>query len=205
MVRERVRDAVLRGDISAGQPLRDSVLAAQMGVSRAPVREALRLLEYSGLVEKSANKPYEVKTFEREDLLELAVLRIALETTAARIVVAQRRDLSSVKSALEQMHAVWASHSEATLNQVDLKLHRAIVEAAGVVRLVERYDDLVDQMVLAWLRHSASIARPADNLAIHDDIVATLERCTVERDPAPIQQLLIDHIRTGMGCSDLVI
>jgi DNA-binding GntR family transcriptional regulator len=204
-VRGRVREAILCGHIPAGEPLRDSVLATQMAVSRAPVREALRLLEQSGLIEKSANKPYRVKSFEREDLSELAVLRIALETTAARLIVARRADISAVRQALADMQAAWDRGAVAELNDIDLRFHRAIISASGVGRLREKYDDLVDQMVLAWLRLEQEVQREADSMAVHCQIVDTLHACMESGDSMPIQQVLIDHVRTGMGCAELVI
>lgn len=204
-VRQQVRAAVLHGEIPAGEVLRDSVLATKMGVSRAPVREALRLLEQSGLIEKSANKPYRVKSFSREDLAELAILRIALETTAARLIVAQVRDISEVWRALTSLRSAWDERPGSELNDVDLRFHRAIVEASGVNRLLQRYDDLVDQMVLAWLRLSQYAPRSEGAVAAHEEIVETLERCMETGEAAPIQQLLVEHIRTGMGCGDLII
>jgi DNA-binding GntR family transcriptional regulator len=204
-VRGQVREAILCGEIPAGEALRDSVLATQMAVSRAPVREALRLLEQSGLIEKTANKPYRVKSFEREDVAELAVLRIALETTAARLIVARRADISAAREALAEMQMAWDSGAMHELNAIDMKFHRALIFASGVSRLQEKYDDLVDQMVLAWLRLERHVERKADSLAVHQHILDTLQGCMGSGDAAPIQQVLIDHIRTGMGCPDLVI
>lgn len=201
----QVREAILRGEIRAGEPLRDSVLAADMGVSRAPVREALRLLEQSGLVVKSANKPYRVTSIDREDLGELAVLRIALETTAARLVIARRADLSAVRAALADMQAAWQRGDIAEINDLDLRFHRCIVAAAGVGRLLVKHDELVDQLVLAWLNLERTAPREADSMAVHTSIVETFEAGMAAGDSTAIQQLLIDHIRTGMGCTDLVI
>lgn len=204
-VHGKVREAILGGGIPAGEPLRDSVLATQMAVSRAPVREALRLLEHSGLVEKAANKPYRVKSFDRGDLDELAVLRIALETTAARVIVARRADLSEVRLALAEMQAAWDRGAVPELNEIDLRFHRAIITTAGVGLLREKYDGLVDQMVLAWLRLEETVERQADSLAIHHRIVEALQQGIDSGDPTPAQQVLVDHIRTGMGCADLAI
>lgn len=204
-VHGRVREAILRGDIPSGEPLRDSVLATQMAVSRAPVREALRLLEHSGLVQKETNKPYKVKSFEREDLDELAVLRIALETTAARLIVARAPDLSEVRRALTEMQQAWDRGAVPELNEIDLKFHRAIMSTAGVNLLLEKYDGLVDQMVLAWLRLEQAVERKADSLTVHQDIVEALQQGTESGDATAVQQLLVNHIRSGMGCSGLAI
>ncbi|GAA4288039.1 GntR family transcriptional regulator [Georgenia daeguensis] len=204
-VREQIRDAILGGQIKAGEQVRDSVLATKMNVSRAPVREALRLLEQSGLVEKTANKPYRVKSFAEEDLLELAVLRIAIETTAARVVVAQGRDVTEMHEALAQMRLAWEERSDAGLDAADWLFHRALVRASGVGRLLAKYDELVDQIILAWQRLSEDAPRKAGSLLPHEELLQTLERCAAQQDPDDIAQLLVDHIRSGMGCDDLKI
>jgi DNA-binding GntR family transcriptional regulator len=204
-VREQIRDAILGGQIKAGEQVRDSVLATQMSVSRAPVREALRLLEQSGLVEKTANKPYRVRSFTREDLLELVVLRIAVETTAARLVVAQARDVTDMHEALAQMRLAWEQGSATGLDVADWQFHRALVRASGVRRLLDGYDELIDQIVLAWQRRAEDAPRPAGSLRPHQELLDVLERCTAQRDSAEIQQLLISHITSGMGCDDLQI
>jgi DNA-binding GntR family transcriptional regulator len=205
IVREQIRGAILAGQIKAGDQVRDSVLATQMNVSRAPVREALRLLEQSGLVEKTANKPYQVKSFTEDDLLELVVLRIAIETTAARLVVAQGRDVTAVREAMAQMRLAWEQGSAPGLDDADWQFHRALVGASGVQRLLDKYDELVDQIILAWTLRSQDVPRPAGSLVPHEELLETLDRSVTERDPDPIQQLLVDHIKTGMGCHDLQI
>lgn len=204
-VREQIRDAILGGQIRAGEQVRDSVLATKMNVSRAPVREALRLLEQSGLVEKTANKPYRVKSFAEKDLLELVVLRIALETTAARLVVAQGLDVGEMREALAQMRLAWEHRSDAGVDAADWKFHRALVRASGVGRLLEKYDELVDQIILAWQRLSEEAPRAAGSLHPHEQLLETLERGIDQHDHTAVQQLLVDHIRSGMGCDDLKI
>src|SRR4051794_5329695 len=76
--------AILRGEIEPGAPLFEAAVAREMGISRAPVREALRLLEQSGPVIHEANKGYRVASFTEEDLRELAAIRLALEGVAVR-------------------------------------------------------------------------------------------------------------------------
>lgn len=202
-VHGQIREAILRGTIPAGEQVRDSVLATRMNVSRAPVREALRLLEQSGLVEKTANKPYRVTRFDGDDLRELAVLRIAIETTAARIVVAQGRDTTEVRASVEEMRRAWREGSDAGLDAADWQFHHSIVRASGIHRLQEKYGELVDQIILAWQVRSIAAPRPAGTLAPHEELLGTLERCVADGDPVPVQQQLVDHIKAGMGCADL--
>lgn len=205
-VHAQIREAILSGHMRSGDEVRDSVLATQMHISRAPVREALRLLQQSGLVEKTSNKPYRVKSFDDQDLRELAVLRIAIETTAVRLVVAQHRDITGVASALASMRQAWEQRSDPELDAADWQFHHAIVNAAGIGRLKARYAELVDQIILAWQLHSQNTPRALDNsIEEHERLITTLQECLASADPLPIQQALIDHIKSGMGCADLHI
>src|ERR1700748_2232236 len=79
-IAEFIKARILKGLIAPGERVRESVIAAEKGVSRAPVREALRLLEQSGIVSKSPNYSYLVTRFGERDIHELATLRAALET-----------------------------------------------------------------------------------------------------------------------------
>lgn len=205
-VHAQIREAILGGRIRSGDEVRDSVLASQMQVSRAPVREALRLLQQSGLVEKVSHKPYRVKSFDDQDLRELAVLRIAIETTAVRLVVAQQRDITEVQAVMPKFHHAWEQRSDTELDAADWQFHRAIVSAAGIERLKDRYAELVDQIILAWQLHSESTPRAADNsVDHHEQLLESLRSCIASGDSAPFQHMLVDHIKSGMGCADLKI
>lgn len=205
IIRDEVREAILQGAYSSGDALRDSVVATEMGLSRAPVREALRLLEQSGLLEKEPNRPYRVKVFTRDDVSELAVLRIAFETTAVRIVVATKADVSEVHTALSKMKEVWESHSDYELNWVDLRFHRSLIAATGVYRLLTQYDQLIDQMILAWLRLSKNVTRQVSVLEEHDQILSSLDEAIASGSSTITESLLTNHIKQGMGCSELLI
>lgn len=204
-VHGQIRRAVLSGEIQVGEEVRDSVLATQMNVSRAPVREALRLLEQSGLVQKTANKPYRVTRYDRDDLRELVVLRIALETTAARLVVAQQEDTGALREAMERMREAFRERSASGLDAADWQFHHALVQASGVRRLQAKYAELVDQIMLAWRLHSENTPRAAGSVPDHEALLETLEDCAARQDPAAVHQQLVDHIKCGMGCADLRI
>src|SRR5450756_600157 len=70
-----IRSRILKGTLAPGERVRESVIAAEKGVSRAPVREAMRLLERAGIVSKSPNHSYLVTRFGERDIHELATLR----------------------------------------------------------------------------------------------------------------------------------
>jgi DNA-binding GntR family transcriptional regulator len=87
MVAEVLRDAILRGVLRSGQVLRQDDIAAQFGVSRIPVREALRQLEGQGLVTFRAHRSITVSELSVEELREICEIRVALETAAIRMAI----------------------------------------------------------------------------------------------------------------------
>jgi DNA-binding GntR family transcriptional regulator len=150
-VYRQIRSRILAGDFPPGSPLRDSVLAGQMGTSRSPVREALRSLEQSGLVEKTANRSYRLATFDAEDVPELALLRAADETLAVQRIVQQRSSLDTIEAQLARVRA--AGDDIAEQAAADAGFHAAVVDLAGLPRLSARYADLTDQIRLVLLAH----------------------------------------------------
>ena len=92
VVYDALRDLIIRGVYEGGQPLRQDELAARFGVSRIPVREALRQLEAEGLVAYEANRGAVVSSLSLADALEMLDIRIALEGRAMRLAVPNMTD-----------------------------------------------------------------------------------------------------------------
>src|SRR5579883_1589456 len=87
LVADVLREAILTGILKAGQPLRQEDISAQFGLSRSPVREALRQLEGEGLVKLYPHRGAVVAEFPLSELWELCEIRIPLETTAIRLAM----------------------------------------------------------------------------------------------------------------------
>lgn len=102
-----IKEAILVGELVAGEPLIESSLAAWCGVSRTPVREALRRLEQDGLVKRDASGLI-VRERSPEEILDLYDTRVILEATAARVAADRRtdHDLRAMRWALDQGHQV---------------------------------------------------------------------------------------------------
>src|ERR1700694_1369842 len=98
LVADAVRIAILRGQLAPGQVLRQGELANQFGLSRVPVREALRQLETEGLVVSQPHRGAVVVDLSPEDIEEVFLIRITLETTALRLSVSKMTDLDFHKA-----------------------------------------------------------------------------------------------------------
>ena len=87
LIADALRQAILQGIFQAGQSLRQDEIATQFGVSRIPVREALRQLEAEGLVKLYPNRSAIVSTLSPAEIQEICEIRIALETTAIKLAI----------------------------------------------------------------------------------------------------------------------
>ena len=133
-VHERLREAILHGELEAGAPISQVKLAREMGVSRTPLREAIRMLQREGLLEGEPNKRIVVAPFSAEDMEELYALRITVEALGVRLTVPQlsEEELAQLDGRLAQA-AFFAEREDYERYSVP---HREF--HAGLVRSEER-------------------------------------------------------------------
>ncbi len=174
----QIRGQVLAGTFKPGERLRDSALAELMGTSRSPVREALRLLEQSGLVEKVANRSYRVAAFDTADVPELALLRASDEVLAIKRIVERRSSLDSVQAELDHVRMVGDDVVEQAA--ADAAFHTAVVDLAGLPRLSARYAELTDQIRLVLLTHGLQHGFDAEASVRGHTPLLTLLRSAIE-------------------------
>ena len=205
-----IQARVLSGEIVRGSRLPQEALAAEFGVSRTPVREALRKLQAAGVVELLPNRgavvrgpsareireSYEVRA-ELEGLAaELATLRIA-DAHLLRLREAEVRFRGSVGQLVAGLRggedAPWDEHDD-WVRANDL-FHQAILEAAGNLRLAEVLGDLRRSFPreLAWSALSANSRRLQDNVLQHGAILDAIER----GDAAAARTHMAAHVRTA--------
>lgn len=129
-----LRDAILQGDFKPGQALVETELAAQLGVSRAPLREAIQILNKEGLVETVPYHGTTVRRLHKKDIEELYSLRGALEAFAiARII-----SMKSHNTVAGELHAIFEEMLAAAntgdlkkVNAVDRDFHDALISQSN--------------------------------------------------------------------------
>lgn len=148
-------DAILSGRMAPGAPLREARVAEQMGVSRAPVREACRLLEVQGLVRSAPNRGFFVRDFTEADITDIYEARAALETAALRkaapsISQAELAGLTLLCDTLEE--ATKAGEMDA-LPFCVVALHRGVVALAGNAVLLRFFEALSHDIIvlMRWI------------------------------------------------------
>lgn len=174
-VLDALRTAVITGELSPGTLHSVASLAAQLGVSRTPVREALIKLAHQGMVRFERNRGVRILQTSLHDLEEVFALRLLLEVPATRRAVhlltpVARRSLRTVFTAMEKAAA---ADDEYRMWEHDRRFHRALLEASGNGRLAEYVDSLRDMV----LRRGVTTAHQSRSLAgIVEEHWAVLER-----------------------------
>ncbi len=135
VVSDTLRRAILRGQFSPGQLMPQEEIAKQFGVSRAPVRDALRRLEAEGLIVMHPHRGAEVAKLTAEDVEEVFLIRESLETTALRLSVPRmtEADFSLAHTVLNQMDVDGDTAHMAELNWA---FHESLYQASGLPRLL---------------------------------------------------------------------
>ena len=200
-VLEAIKHAILTGELRAGQPLVETDLAEVLGVSKTPVREALKTLAGAGLVTMNPYKGAAVRIVDDEQARHVYDARLLLEPEALARAVAAGRDWPSAHDALARADG---ARDQAERSLANRDFHRELYLGCGNPLLVRMLDDLRDQTALvsaaAW-RHEpdwpASGYTPSwqHEAAEHRAILAA----AADGDPAGAAALLCAHITSFAG------
>jgi len=155
-VLEMLKTAILNGQLAPGEPLVESELAGRLGVSKTPVREALKTLEGTGLV---VIRPYTgavVRAFSDEDAVAIYDMRLLLEPEAVRRSVLAGIDVGEADAALVRAETAESKSERSLANR---EFHRALYRQCGNPLMVQSLDGLRDQIALissgSWARNAS--------------------------------------------------
>ena len=146
-----LREEIVRGGLKAGDALPESRVGELLGVSRAPAREALTILEREGLIAFDRRGTARVCRFGLEEVRELGLMRLALEPLAARLA-AERRPAPEITAIEKNLQELKASSRLEDITRFDLDFHRLVVTATGNTRLVAAWGNLASQFLLVMTR-----------------------------------------------------
>ena len=144
-----LRQAILKGELKPGERLMEIQLANKLGVSRTPVREAIRKLELEGLVLMIPRKGAEVAEITRQDMEDVLEVRTALEELAVKDACDHITDaqLSELKKASNEFKKVLLEGKDlVTCADADMHFHNVILSATNNRRLIQMLNNLSEQM-----------------------------------------------------------
>jgi DNA-binding GntR family transcriptional regulator len=188
----RLRDAILSGALRPGEKIVEEQLCADFGISRAPLREALRLLAQQGLVEHLPRRGSRVADWSPSDILQLFALRHVLERHAIETAL-PLPDIDSalrpVRAALDQMRSATGDLDRDDAHRM---FHAAVVALADNRQLDIALEPILLKLQLPMamnLREEARHHRARDGIQRHRAILSALET----NDPGVVVAALEDH------------
>ena len=175
---ERLRDAIVRGDLVPGEKIKDAELAEMLGLSRTPVREALTRLVESGLVESKPGVYTRVSTLNQHDIAAtLAVLKaldsLAVETAVPRLT---ERDYRTMRQANRSFAAAVDRQDVSKALAADDAFHHVIIEAAGNPVIARVVEQLHPQLHRILYRKFSGLLGGKETIKHHEELILTCEQ-----------------------------
>lgn len=206
-----LQERINGGEIPAGSWLRQETLAKELGVSRMPVREALRQLQARGSVELIANRGARVRLPSTRDIIEVYELHEILQghagAAAADLITTEQLDRLAAAEALfrqavEDLRTADGDTSTAQRHwhEANTEFHAVIIEAGGNRHLAEVYENLHHKVPrnLTWIALGNDVRRLEKDTAEHAGILDAIRRGDAEAARA----LLTEHVRRA---TDLLV
>jgi DNA-binding GntR family transcriptional regulator len=182
---------ILSGKIQPGERINESKLSNILGVSRAPIREALRLLASNGILEIRANRGMFVRDLQIKEVEELYDIRAALDVLAGERAaeLIDEKDLPVLEKWMQEMAACVEINDTDAYYRANIAFHAAIVEISGNTNLLSIYEGVCKQMSL-FRRISLSLPGQLRlSLQRHKKIVAAVR----SKDSAKAGNVMRNH------------
>ncbi len=188
-------DQIVSGKQPAQNHLKEEALAEQFGVSRTPVREALRLLAQDGLVELLSRQGARVIPFTADDIEDLYDMRMALELLALDIA-GQSLRLQYLKEIREDILARPIRKERHTHTNIDARLHRYLIESTG-----RRYLSMMYNRIERLMQHFRLLGFKNPEVAkrANEEHIALIDAILV-RDIEKAKTILREHIKNSKIC-----
>jgi len=191
-VTRTLRAAVLEGRLVPGQRLTEPELAQQLGVSRTPVREALRELEHEGLLQRVRGRGTIVAEVSRRDVEEIYAVKSALESAAVRAACARigPGGLERLEALLARMEALAGEADLRPYTRASAEFHEQLIRASGNRWLWETYRTVDARIQQLRFYALATAGRPRASVGEHKQILAAV----AARDAARAERLIRAHV-----------
>ncbi len=195
-----LKEAIVKGDLHPGQRLVESALSEQLGISRIPVREAIKKLEQDGLIEKLEKGGFTVRNPSKEEIEETFGIRACIESYAAALATSRMDEptLHRMDDVLKKYRDALEGREITKLTRLNDQLDEIIYTASGskkLYALIGNFRDFISRYRKALL---TCMDYAAISLAQHEEIVQAMK----ERDGEKVEKLVKKHLLRGR---DIVI
>lgn len=188
-----LREAILKGELKPGERLMELQLAAKLGVSRTPIREAIRMLEQEGLAVTIPRKGAEVAKMTEKDMEDVLQIREALDELAAKIACEQisEEQLEELVATMHEFEESTKTDNVKKIAEADVKFHDIIYQSTGNPTLVNMLNNLREQMY----RYRVEYLKDENNyptlMKEHKDIVEGL----VRKNKMQVTETMHQHVK----------
>ena len=191
----RLRELIANGDLLPGTRLVEAEVSQKLGVSRGPVREALRILESEGLVTNHPGRGSSVVEISQKDILEIYSLRAILEEEAIRLAIERStpEDIAELEAILAAMFAAAAEADRVGVLDKDIAFHRRIWRIAGHSRLEAYLEELAVHSKMYVAVQTAHYADLAAGVSDHNVLLDALKT----KDAKLATETLGEHLRVA--------
>ncbi len=192
VVQSELERMILSGELAPGAKLTEVALAARLGVSRGPLREAFRMLEEAGLVRTEKNRGVFVRDIPIAEAVEIFDLRAAMEELVGRRLAEHIApvQLKELRGLVDQMEQAAKAKDAPRYHLMNLKFHDRLVELAGNSKLTAIYRKLIKELSLFRRLDLADGGLMPISASEHRQIV----RAIASGDPAAAGKAMFDHV-----------
>ncbi|MCG8637046.1 MAG: GntR family transcriptional regulator [Desulfobacterales bacterium] len=193
-VSNEIQKAILDGRLEPGQRLNEAKIASEMGLSKSPVREAIKELTADGILIAEPYKGTYVKGLSRKEAYELFTLRKALETFAIELILPEftPKDMALLEGIIDKMKTAMEKGRQKRLSELDMEFHRSLIKISGHDLLSEIWDKIAGRVKL-YIHRNNQIIGDLDNLYIlHDSLYKNICKKDIELAKGSIREHL-DH------------
>jgi phosphonate utilization transcriptional regulator len=196
LVLRELERRILGGELACGAKLNEADLAAELGVSRGPIREAFRALEQSGLVRTEKNRGVFVRQVSIEEADEIYEVRAALEGMIGRLAARRIRpeQVRRIRAVVKKMHVASKTRDAAAYYPLNVEFHELLAEAAGNRTLAANYRRVVNELNLY---RRETIERSAENIPASTRDHESIVEAVAKGDELLAERLLHEHVITS--------
>lgn len=191
-----LREAILRGNLKPGERLMEIQLAKKLGVSRTPIREAIRKLELEGLVVMIPRKGAEVAKITEKDLNDVLEVRCALEELAVELACRNitAEQIERMKQLLDEFKSAMSGNDVTSIAEKDVAFHDVIFTSTHNRRLIQLISNLSEQMYRYRVEYLKNPQGHAQLVKEHEEIIDNLERKDVEQAKKNIKKHIYNQV-----------
>ena len=185
---------IMSGELKPGERIPETRVASAFGISRTPVRDALRHLESDGLVDLQPHRYAQVAQYSTETVRDIGTLRISLDGMAVKLALlyGSRSDFLRLRSIAEQCRQAMLAQNDALRRTYDCDFHKTLAEISGNHLLLQFQEELYLRVNFTLLYHKDAVVNERAHVQQHFDIVDAL----MEHDEPRALSLIYAHLRS---------